>query len=52
VATKGRYGLEPQTVADFHFRVIELLNRMGVAVAINEMPDLIRFFAGPNPRDL
>ena len=31
--------LEPQTVADFHRRVIDLLNGIGVAVAINEMPN-------------
>ncbi|MBV8767999.1 MAG: hypothetical protein JO094_03790 [Hyphomicrobiales bacterium] len=39
--------LEPQTVADFHRRVIALLARMGVAASINEMPneiaDAIRF---------
>jgi hypothetical protein len=39
--------LEPQTVADFHRRVIDLLADMGVAVTINEMPnevsDPIRF---------
>jgi Family of unknown function (DUF5996) len=39
--------LEPQTVADFYRRVLDLLNGMGVAVAINEMPsevpDPIRF---------
>jgi hypothetical protein len=33
--------LEPQTVADFHRRVIDLLNGIGVAVAINEMPNEI-----------
>ncbi len=36
--------LEPQTVADFHRRVIALLNEIGVAVAINEMPNEV-----PNP---
>jgi hypothetical protein len=36
--------LVPQTVADFHLRVIELLNGIGVAVAINEMPNEV-----PNP---
>jgi hypothetical protein len=39
--------LEPQTVADFHARVIDLLDAIGVAVTINEMPselaDPIRF---------
>jgi hypothetical protein len=36
--------LEPQTVADFHHRVIDLLNGIGVAVAIHEMPNEV-----PNP---
>ncbi|HEV2265256.1 MAG TPA: DUF5996 family protein [Stellaceae bacterium] len=31
--------LEPQTVADFYRRVIALLNEIGVAVAVNEMPN-------------
>src|SRR5215471_5899133 len=31
--------LEPQTVADFHRRVIDLLNGIGVEVAIQEMPN-------------
>ena len=31
--------LEPQTVANFYQRVIELLNDIGVAVAIHEMPN-------------
>ncbi len=31
--------LEPQTVADFHRRIIDLLNGIGVAVAIDEMPN-------------
>jgi len=31
--------LEPQTVADFYLRVIDLLDGIGVAVAINEMPN-------------
>src|SRR4051794_9429950 len=39
--------LRPQTVADFYASVIDTLNAMGVAVAINEMPsevaDPIRF---------
>jgi hypothetical protein len=39
--------LEPQTVADFHHRLIDLLNAIGVAVVIhempNEVPDPIRF---------
>jgi len=36
--------LEPQTVADFHRRVIDLLNGLGIDVAINEMPNEV-----PNP---
>ncbi len=36
--------LEPQTVADFHRRVIDLLNGIGIAVVINEMPNEV-----PNP---
>ena len=39
--------LEPQTVADFHRQVIDLLNGMGIAAAIderpNEVPNAIRF---------
>ncbi len=39
--------LEPQTVADFYRRVLDLLNGIGVAVRIdempNEVPDPIRF---------
>ena len=31
--------LEPQTVADFYHAVIELLNCIGMVVAINEMPN-------------
>jgi hypothetical protein len=31
--------LEPQTVADFYRRVMDLLKGIGVAVAINEMPN-------------
>jgi uncharacterized protein DUF5996 len=31
--------LEPQSVADFYRRVMDLLNGIGVAVAINEMPN-------------
>jgi hypothetical protein len=31
--------LEPQTVADFHLRVIDLLQSIGVEVAINQMPN-------------
>ena len=31
--------LEPQTVANFYQRVVELLNPIGVAVAIHEMPN-------------
>ncbi|MGH6684811.1 MAG: DUF5996 family protein [Pseudolabrys sp.] len=33
--------LEPQTVADFHRRVIALLNGIGITVSINEMPNEI-----------
>jgi hypothetical protein len=33
------FSLEPQTVADFHRRTIDLLNGVGVAVTINEMPN-------------
>ena len=33
--------LEPQTVADFHRRVLLLLNGIGIAIAINEMPNEI-----------
>jgi hypothetical protein len=33
------FSLEPQTVADFHRRTIDLLNGIGVAVTINEMPN-------------
>ena len=36
--------LEPRPVADFYHRVIELLNGIGVAVAIHEMPNEV-----PNP---
>jgi hypothetical protein len=36
--------LEPQSVADFHRRVMVLLSDMGISVAINEMPNEI-----PNP---
>lgn len=36
--------LEPQTVADFHLRVVDLLSGIGVAVAINEIPNEV-----PNP---
>lgn len=36
--------LEPQTVADFYRCVIDLLNSIGVAVAIHEMPNEV-----PNP---
>src|SRR5690348_14713634 len=39
--------LEPQSVADFHRRVLGLLHELGVSVAINEMPnelpDPVRF---------
>jgi hypothetical protein len=33
------FSLEPQTVADFHRRVIGLLAGLGIRVAINEMPN-------------
>jgi Family of unknown function (DUF5996) len=36
--------LEPQTVADFYRRVVNLLNGIGVAVAVHEMPNEV-----PNP---
>jgi hypothetical protein len=36
--------LEPQTVADFHRRVLDLLHALGVSVAINQMPNEV-----PNP---
>jgi hypothetical protein len=36
--------LEPQTVADFYCRVIDLLREIGVTVAIHEMPNEV-----PNP---
>jgi len=36
---EGSLPLEPQTVADFHRRTITLLNGLGVAVTINEMPN-------------
>jgi hypothetical protein len=36
--------LEPPTVADFYHRVIDVLSRIGVAVAIHEMPNEV-----PNP---
>jgi hypothetical protein len=39
-----RLPLEPQTVADFHHGLVDLLNGIGVAVAINEMPNEV-----PNP---
>ncbi|HEY2132605.1 MAG TPA: DUF5996 family protein [Acetobacteraceae bacterium] len=41
---EGVIPLEPQTVADFYGRVVALLDRMGLAVAINGMPNEI-----PNP---
>jgi len=31
--------LEPQSVADFHHRVMSLLNELGIQVTINEMPN-------------
>jgi hypothetical protein len=36
--------LEPQAVADFRARVIDLLQELGIAVAINDMPNEV-----PNP---
>jgi hypothetical protein len=36
--------LEPQTVADFYHRLIDLLNAIGIAVVIHEMPNEV-----PNP---
>ena len=43
----GELALEPQTVADFYRRALDLLKSIGVAVAIrempNEVPDPIRF---------
>jgi len=47
--------LEPQTVANFYQRVIELLNGIGVAVSIHEMQRSAQpnpLFAGPHPRGL
>jgi Family of unknown function (DUF5996) len=41
---KRELPLEPQTVADFYRRVIDLLNGIGVAVGIHEMPNEV-----PNP---
>ncbi|MGH9158833.1 MAG: DUF5996 family protein [Vicinamibacteraceae bacterium] len=43
---EGSIPLEPRTVAAFHHAVLDLLNSMGVAVAINEMPNEI---ANPIP---
>src|SRR3954451_17446902 len=44
---EGALPLQPQAVADFYRAVVDLLNGMGIAVAINEMPneipDPIRF---------
>jgi Family of unknown function (DUF5996) len=40
----GELALEPQTVADFYRRVLDLLKSIGVAVAIREMPNEV-----PNP---
>lgn len=39
-----RLRLEPQTVADFYRRVIDLLHDIGVAITLNEMPNEV-----PNP---
>ena len=40
----GSLPLKPQTVAEFHHRVIDLLDGLGVTVAINQMPNEV-----PNP---
>lgn len=40
----GMFALEPQTVADFYRRLVDLLTGFGVPVAINEMPNEV-----PNP---
>jgi hypothetical protein len=40
----GSFPLEAQTVAEFYRKALELLNDLGVAVAINEMPNEV-----PNP---
>lgn len=44
---KRALALEPQSVADFYSRVIELLSQLGVPVSINdlpcELPDPVRF---------
>ena len=39
--SKRTITLEPQTVADFHRRVVESLDDMGIAVRIGEMPNEI-----------
>jgi hypothetical protein len=41
---EGTLPLKPQTVADFYREVMDLLRGMGIAVAINEMPNEV-----PNP---
>src|SRR5215472_4762848 len=41
---KQRLPLEPQPVADFHRRLIDLLDDIGVEVVINDMPNEV-----PNP---
>jgi hypothetical protein len=41
---EGSFALEPQTVAIFYCRITDLLNGMGVAVAIHELPSEM-----PNP---
>jgi hypothetical protein len=38
---QGSIRLEPQSVADFYHRIMELLNGIGVTVAINETPNEI-----------
>jgi Family of unknown function (DUF5996) len=42
-----RFALEPQSVADFYFRVLDLLSAIGVSVSINDLPnevaDPVRF---------
>ena len=40
----GGFPLAPQTVAEFHRRTLDLLNGLGVAVKINEIPNEV-----PNP---
>jgi hypothetical protein len=47
--------LESQTVADFHRRLIDLLNGIGVAVVVHEMPNEVpndTLLAGSHPHCL